>query len=83
MKYLEKAELSKGKDILCPDLDDYIQPGKDPEIVWYKVKIIFKNIVKFDFYLNCTANVYLSIINECTALQQITHLSPNCTTVLL
>ncbi|XP_046696343.1 interleukin-1 receptor accessory protein-like 1-B [Silurus meridionalis] len=36
MKYLEKAELSKGKDILCPDIDDYIQPGKDPQIVWYK-----------------------------------------------
>lgn len=60
MKYLEKAELSKGKDILCPDLDDYIQPSKDPEIVWYKVKINFKNIVKSDFYHNCTANVYLN-----------------------
>ncbi|XP_066512491.1 interleukin-1 receptor accessory protein-like 1-B [Hoplias malabaricus] len=36
MKYLEKAELSKGKDILCHDIEDYIQPGKDPEIVWYK-----------------------------------------------
>ncbi|XP_072527085.1 interleukin-1 receptor accessory protein-like 1-B isoform X2 [Salminus brasiliensis] len=36
LKYLEKAELSKGKDILCPDIEDYIQPGKDPEIIWYK-----------------------------------------------
>lgn len=40
MKYLEKAELSKGKDILCPDIDDYIQTGKDPEIVWYKVRVL-------------------------------------------
>ncbi|KAL7833883.1 hypothetical protein AOLI_G00288430, partial [Acnodon oligacanthus] len=36
MKYFEKAELSKGKDILCPDIEDYVQPGKEPEIVWYK-----------------------------------------------
>ncbi|XP_062845718.1 interleukin-1 receptor accessory protein-like 1-B [Trichomycterus rosablanca] len=36
MKYVEKAELSKGKDILCPNIEDYIQPGKDPEIEWYK-----------------------------------------------
>ncbi|XP_076828428.1 interleukin-1 receptor accessory protein-like 1-B isoform X3 [Brachyhypopomus gauderio] len=36
MKHLEKAELSKGKDILCPDIEDFIQPSKDPDIVWYK-----------------------------------------------
>uniref|UniRef100_A0A3B1JU34 Interleukin 1 receptor accessory protein-like 1b n=1 Tax=Astyanax mexicanus TaxID=7994 RepID=A0A3B1JU34_ASTMX len=36
MKFFEKAELSKGKDILCPDIEDYIQPGKDPDIIWYK-----------------------------------------------
>ncbi|XP_030627760.1 interleukin-1 receptor accessory protein-like 1 [Chanos chanos] len=36
MRYFEKAELSKSKEIICPDIDDYIQPGKDPEIVWYK-----------------------------------------------
>ncbi|XP_051769290.1 interleukin-1 receptor accessory protein-like 1-B isoform X4 [Ctenopharyngodon idella] len=36
MRYFEKAELSKSKDILCPDIDDYIQSGKDPEITWYK-----------------------------------------------
>lgn len=41
MKYMEKAELSKGKDILCPDIDDYIQPGKDPEIAWYKVRVLW------------------------------------------
>ncbi|CAM4731210.1 unnamed protein product [Leuciscus chuanchicus] len=36
MRYFEKAELSKSKDILCPDIDDYTQSGKDPEITWYK-----------------------------------------------
>ncbi|XP_051966989.1 interleukin-1 receptor accessory protein-like 1-B [Xyrauchen texanus] len=36
MRYIEKAELSKSKDILCPDIDDYIQPGKEPDITWYK-----------------------------------------------
>lgn len=38
MRYFEKAELSKSKDILCPDIDDYIQSGRDPEITWYKVR---------------------------------------------
>ncbi|KAK9967006.1 hypothetical protein ABG768_004077 [Culter alburnus] len=36
MRYFEKAELSKSKDILCPDIDDYTQSGKVPEITWYK-----------------------------------------------
>ncbi|MEQ2286905.1 Interleukin-1 receptor accessory protein-like 1-B, partial [Ameca splendens] len=36
MRRPEKAELSKSKDILCPDIDDYVEPGKDPEITWYK-----------------------------------------------
>nr|XP_057938049.1 interleukin-1 receptor accessory protein-like 1-A [Doryrhamphus excisus]XP_057938050.1 interleukin-1 receptor accessory protein-like 1-A [Doryrhamphus excisus] len=36
MRRMEKAELSKSKDILCPDIDDYVEPGKDPEITWYK-----------------------------------------------
>ncbi|XP_043108647.1 interleukin-1 receptor accessory protein-like 1-B isoform X1 [Puntigrus tetrazona] len=36
MRYFEKAELSKSKDILCPDIDDYMQTGKEPEIRWYK-----------------------------------------------
>ncbi|XP_051957631.1 interleukin-1 receptor accessory protein-like 1-B isoform X1 [Xyrauchen texanus] len=36
MRYFEKGELSKSKDILCPDIDDYIQPGKEPDITWYK-----------------------------------------------
>ncbi|XP_064167044.1 interleukin-1 receptor accessory protein-like 1 isoform X2 [Anguilla rostrata] len=36
MRYFEKAELSKSKDITCRDIEDYTQSAKDPEIVWYK-----------------------------------------------
>ncbi|MEQ2266784.1 hypothetical protein XENORESO_018429 [Xenotaenia resolanae] len=36
MKFFEKAELSKSKDITCPDIEDFIQPGVEPKIVWYK-----------------------------------------------
>ncbi|TNN04381.1 hypothetical protein fugu_001410, partial [Takifugu bimaculatus] len=36
MRRKEKAELSKSKEILCPDIDDYVEPGKDPDITWYK-----------------------------------------------
>ncbi|XP_036401182.1 interleukin-1 receptor accessory protein-like 1 isoform X2 [Megalops cyprinoides] len=36
MRYFEKAELSKSKEITCPDIEDYMQPGKEPGIVWYK-----------------------------------------------
>ncbi|KAI3365957.1 hypothetical protein L3Q82_009790 [Scortum barcoo] len=36
MRFFEKAELSKSKDITCPGIEDYIQPGVEPEIVWYK-----------------------------------------------
>lgn len=38
MRFFEKAELSKSKDITCPNIEDYIQPGVEPKIVWYKVK---------------------------------------------
>lgn len=38
MRFFEKAELSKNKDITCPDIEDFIQPGVEPKIVWYKVK---------------------------------------------
>ena len=37
MRFFEKAELSKSKNITCPGIEDYIQPGVEPEIVWYKV----------------------------------------------
>lgn len=38
MRLFEKAELSKSKDITCPGIEDYIQPGVEPDILWYKVK---------------------------------------------
>lgn len=37
MRRAEKAELSKSKDIQCTNIDNYVEPGKDPDIVWYKV----------------------------------------------
>lgn len=37
MRFFEKAELSKSKVITCQGIEDYIQPGAEPEIVWYKV----------------------------------------------
>ncbi|XP_070850106.1 interleukin-1 receptor accessory protein-like 1 isoform X2 [Chaetodon trifascialis] len=36
MRFFEKAELSKSKDITCPGIEDYIQTGVEPDIVWYK-----------------------------------------------
>ncbi|XP_014029765.1 interleukin-1 receptor accessory protein-like 1-B [Salmo salar] len=36
MRHMEKAELSKSKDITCPDIEDYTEPGKDPHITWFK-----------------------------------------------
>uniref|UniRef100_A0A1A8MS09 Interleukin 1 receptor accessory protein-like 1 n=1 Tax=Nothobranchius pienaari TaxID=704102 RepID=A0A1A8MS09_9TELE len=36
MRFFEKAELSKSKEITCPNIEDYVQPGVEPEIVWYK-----------------------------------------------
>ncbi|MBN3303506.1 IRPL1 protein, partial [Amia calva] len=36
MRYFEKAELSKNKEITCPDIEDYVQPQREPNIVWYK-----------------------------------------------
>lgn len=37
MRFFEKAELSKSKVITCQGIEDYIQPGAEPQIVWYKV----------------------------------------------
>ncbi|XP_058885171.1 interleukin-1 receptor accessory protein-like 1 isoform X1 [Acipenser ruthenus] len=36
MRYFEKAELSKNKEISCPDIEDYVLPHREPNIVWYK-----------------------------------------------
>nr|XP_014347804.1 PREDICTED: interleukin-1 receptor accessory protein-like 1 [Latimeria chalumnae] len=35
-RYAEKAELSKSKDLLCPEIEDFIIPNKELNIVWYK-----------------------------------------------
>ncbi|KAJ0070122.1 hypothetical protein NL108_002421, partial [Boleophthalmus pectinirostris] len=36
MRRMEKAELSKTKNITCPNIEDYVEPGKELEITWYK-----------------------------------------------
>ncbi|XP_043986619.1 interleukin-1 receptor accessory protein-like 1-A isoform X2 [Gambusia affinis] len=36
MRITEKAELSRRFHILCPEIDDYVEPGKEPDITWYK-----------------------------------------------
>ncbi|KAK7882402.1 hypothetical protein WMY93_028576 [Mugilogobius chulae] len=36
MRRIEKAELSKTKNITCPNTEDYVEPGKELEITWYK-----------------------------------------------
>ncbi|KAG1959766.1 interleukin-1 receptor accessory protein-like 1-A [Pimephales promelas] len=36
LRYTEKGELGKSKDISCPDIQDYVQPGEKPQITWYK-----------------------------------------------
>ncbi|XP_015219527.1 interleukin-1 receptor accessory protein-like 1-A isoform X3 [Lepisosteus oculatus] len=36
MRYFEKGELSKSKEITCPDIEDYVLPQREPNIVWYK-----------------------------------------------
>ncbi|XP_022521332.2 interleukin-1 receptor accessory protein-like 1-A isoform X2 [Astyanax mexicanus] len=36
LRYSEKAELGKSKDITCPDIQDYTQSGQTPQITWYK-----------------------------------------------
>uniref|UniRef100_A0A8D2J7C6 Ig-like domain-containing protein n=1 Tax=Varanus komodoensis TaxID=61221 RepID=A0A8D2J7C6_VARKO len=45
MKYFEKAELSKSKEISCPDIQDFLIPYREPEILWYKVR----NMKRFGF----------------------------------
>ncbi|CAI9180304.1 unnamed protein product [Rangifer tarandus platyrhynchus] len=36
MKYFDKAELSKSKEIACRDIEDFLLPSREPEILWYK-----------------------------------------------
>lgn len=50
MRFYEKAELSKSKDITCPEIEDFIQPGVEPKITWYKVGgICFKVFLEIFF----------------------------------
>lgn len=44
MLFFEKAELSKSKEITCQGIEDFIEPGAVPEIVWYKVLDYFKTL---------------------------------------
>lgn len=56
MKYYEKAELSKSKEISCPDIQDFLIPYREPEILWYKVR----NMKGFSsFQQNITCHVLL------------------------
>ncbi|KAM4664050.1 X-linked interleukin-1 receptor accessory protein-like 2 [Discoglossus pictus] len=36
IRYVEKAEVTKRKEITCPDIEDYRMPNEDIEVVWYK-----------------------------------------------
>lgn len=38
MRYMEKAEITHGKMITCPDVEDYLAPYKQPQMTWYKVR---------------------------------------------
>ena len=58
MRHMEKAELSKSKDITCPDIEDYTEPGKDPHITWFKVRDLAKCVCVLIFVLFHTCTVY-------------------------
>ncbi|XP_051876777.1 X-linked interleukin-1 receptor accessory protein-like 2 isoform X1 [Pristis pectinata] len=36
IRSLEKAEITKSKEIFCPDIEDFITADRDLDIVWYK-----------------------------------------------
>ncbi|XP_069752281.1 X-linked interleukin-1 receptor accessory protein-like 2 [Narcine bancroftii] len=36
IRNMEKAEITKSKEIFCPDIEDFITADQDPDIVWYK-----------------------------------------------
>lgn len=56
MRFFEKAELSKSKDITCQGIEDYIQPGMEPELVWYKVGPKYLEIISFGCHLKPPTN---------------------------
>ncbi|XP_043913555.1 X-linked interleukin-1 receptor accessory protein-like 2 [Protopterus annectens] len=36
LRYVEKAEATKSKEISCPDIKDFAIQHKEPSVVWYK-----------------------------------------------
>ncbi|XP_037531352.1 X-linked interleukin-1 receptor accessory protein-like 2 [Nematolebias whitei] len=36
IRRLEKAEITHSKMIICPDIEDYLAPYKQPQMTWYK-----------------------------------------------
>ncbi|XP_043425943.1 X-linked interleukin-1 receptor accessory protein-like 2 [Prionailurus bengalensis] len=36
IRYLEKSEVTKRKEISCPDMDDFKKSDQEPDVVWYK-----------------------------------------------
>lgn len=67
MRFFEKAELSKSKDITCQGIEDYILPGVEPQIVWYKVR--------HSFYL-WKYSPLISFLFKWRGKQRISHLKP-------
>lgn len=63
MRFFEKAELSKSKDITCQGIEDYIQPGVEPELVWYKVGLKYLRYTK-EFHLSVTRGPQWTTLEE-------------------
>ncbi|XP_074063504.1 X-linked interleukin-1 receptor accessory protein-like 2 isoform X1 [Macrotis lagotis] len=36
IRYSEKSEVTKRKEIVCPDMEDYKTAEQEPDVVWYK-----------------------------------------------
>ncbi|XP_069068487.1 X-linked interleukin-1 receptor accessory protein-like 2 [Pleurodeles waltl] len=36
IRYLEKSEVTKRKELICPDIEDYKSPTQETDVVWYK-----------------------------------------------
>ncbi|KAL6091308.1 hypothetical protein STEG23_019524, partial [Scotinomys teguina] len=36
IRYLEKSEVTKRKEISCPDMEDFKKSDQEPDVVWYK-----------------------------------------------
>lgn len=67
MRRTEKAELSKSKEILCPDIEDYVEPGKELNITWFKVCLLTVSSVKCDSSLKLTSPTLFLFRPACSA----------------